>query len=107
MRSLRNSTPTYPRAHTHTQDDILRRGNIDQVLEEKRILQTVNHPFIVSLHFAFQVRRENERARKRERERERERERDWGGEGGGGGGRKAHKSESTHSLTSLHTCHVA
>jgi hypothetical protein len=36
------------------------------VLEEKRILQTVTHPFIVSLHFAFQVQRESERA-KRER----------------------------------------
>jgi hypothetical protein len=75
---LTYSTPTYPLAHTHTQDDILRRGNIDQVLEEKRILQTVNHPFIVSLHFAFQVRRESER------EREIKRERAGGREGGRG-----------------------
>jgi hypothetical protein len=84
---LTYSTPTYPRAHTHTQDDILRRGNIDHVLEEKRILQMVTHPFIVSLHFAFQVRRESERARKREKERKRRGEGEWGG------GRTAYKRE--------------
>ena len=73
-RSLHLSTPIfYPHVHTHAQDDILRRGNIDQVLEEKRILQTVTHPFIVSLHFAFQVRRESDRERDRERERRGER----------------------------------
>lgn len=46
------SPSTHP--PVHTQSAVLRRDNIDQILDEKHILQTLDHPFIISLHFAFQ-----------------------------------------------------
>ena len=34
---------------------IIQKGKIDQIMAERRILARMNHPFIVSLHYAFQT----------------------------------------------------
>ncbi len=34
---------------------IIQREKVEQILTERRILEKVNHPFIVRLHFAFQT----------------------------------------------------
>ena len=63
--------------------DIIARDEVDSLMSEKRIFETVNdirHPFLVNLHSCFQTEvcvgvgeRERERGKERKRERERER----------------------------------
>lgn len=33
---------------------IIEKGKVEQIMAEKRILSKINHPFIVTLHYAFQ-----------------------------------------------------
>ncbi len=34
---------------------IVQKGKVEQIMAERRILSKINHPFIVSLHYAFQT----------------------------------------------------
>ncbi|KAH7819187.1 putative serine/threonine kinase [Monocercomonoides exilis] len=39
-------------------DEIVKENQVQHTLTEKRVLQTLDHPFIVNLHFAFQTEKE-------------------------------------------------